>query len=65
MIQKHDFDSTKAGWRQIAGILDTQIKPVVVIGFIELFVKICLDYLHELVRDKIPFGRMKSEEYFV
>lgn len=65
MIEKHDFDSMKADWRQIAGMLDANIKPVVVIGFIELFVKICLDYLHELVRDKIPFGRMKSEEYFV
>lgn len=65
MIEKHDFDSTKADWRQIAGTLDARIKPVVVIGFIELFVKICLDYLHELVRDKIPFGRMKSEEYFI
>ncbi len=65
MIEKHDFDSARTGLWQIAGTLDARIKPVVVIGFIELFVKICLDYLHELVRDKIPFGRMTSEEYFV
>ncbi|MFZ2644194.1 MAG: hypothetical protein WA117_24600 [Verrucomicrobiia bacterium] len=74
MIEKHDRSFTRTGLWQIAGTLDTcvtslpivnGIKPIVVIGFIELFIKICLDYLHERIRERIPFGRMKSEEYFV
>ena len=74
MIEKHDRNSVRTGLWQIAGTLDicvtsfpivNGIKPIVAIGFIELFAKICLDYLHERIRERIPFGRMKSEEYFV
>jgi len=64
----------KAAACRVSGTLDTiaisfpiiiKIKSAVFIGFIELFIKICLDYLHERIRERIPFGRMKSEEYFV
>lgn len=74
MIEKHNRIFMKAAACRVFGTLDTcvtsfpivnGIKPIVVIGFIELFIKICLDYLHERIRERIPFGRMKSEEYFV
>jgi uncharacterized membrane protein len=74
MIEKPYRSLTKAvSWR-VTGTLDTiviaflitgEIKMAVSIGFIELFTKICLYYLHERVWEKIRFGRMKEEEYSI
>ena len=74
MIEKPYRSLTKAvSWR-VTGTLDTivisflvtgQIKLAISIGFIELFTKICLYYLHERVWEKIRFGRMKEEEYSI
>ncbi len=74
MIEKHYRSLVKAvSWRA-TGTVDTivisflitgQIKLAVSIGFVELFTKICLYYLHERAWEKIPFGRMKPEEYSI
>ena len=74
MIEKHFRSLVKAvSWRA-TGTVDTiiisflvtgRIKVAVSIGFIELFTKICLYYLHERIWEKIPFGRMKPEEYSI
>lgn len=74
MIEKPYRSLTKAvSWR-VTGTLDTilisflitgKIKMAVSIGFIELFTKICLYYLHERVWERIRFGRMKEEEYSI
>jgi uncharacterized membrane protein len=74
MIEKPYRSLAKAvSWR-LTGTLDTiiisflitgEIKMAVSIGFIELFTKICLYYLHERVWEKIRFGRMKEEEYSI
>jgi uncharacterized membrane protein len=74
MAEKHYRSLLKAvSWR-VTGTLDTiiisflitgQIKLAVSIGFIELFTKICLYYLHERLWNKISFGRMKEEEYSI
>ena len=49
----------------ISFLVTGKIKLAVSIGFIELFTKICLYYLHERFWEKIPFGRMKPEEYSI
>jgi len=74
MIEKHYRSLAKAfSWR-VTGTLDTilisfiitgRIKLAISIGFIELFTKICLYYLHERVWNKIEFGRIKPEEYSI
>lgn len=74
MVEKHSRSLIKAvSWRA-TGTVDTiiisflvtgKIKLAVSIGFIELFTKICLYYLHERLWEKIPFGRMKPEEYSI
>jgi len=74
MTEKPYRSLTKAvSWR-LTGTLDTiiisflitgEIKMAVSIGFIELFTKICLYYLHERIWNKIQFGRMKEEEYSI
>lgn len=74
MIEKHYRSLVKAvSWRA-TGTLDTilisflitgKIKLAVSIGFVELFTKICLYYLHERLWNKIEFGRMKPEEYSI
>jgi uncharacterized membrane protein len=74
MVEKHYRSLTKAiSWR-VTGTLDTivisflitgQIKLAISIGFVELFTKICLYYLHERLWEKIPFGRIKQEEYSI
>ncbi|MCX6897181.1 MAG: hypothetical protein A2107_15495 [Verrucomicrobia bacterium GWF2_62_7] len=74
MIEKHYRSLAKAfSWR-VTGTLDTilisfiitgRIKLAISIGFIELFTKICLYYLHERLWNKIEFGRVKPEEYSI
>ena len=74
MIEKHYRSLVKAvSWRA-TGTVDTiiisflvtgKIKLAVSIGFIELFTKICLYYLHERFWEKISFGRMTQEEYSI
>lgn len=74
MAEKHYRSLLKAvSWR-VTGTLDTivisflitgKIKLAISIGFVELFTKICLYYLHERVWEKISFGRIKQEEYSI
>ena len=74
MAEKHYRSLTKAfSWR-LTGTLDTivisflvtgKIKLAVSIGFIELFTKIGLYYLHERIWEKIRFGRMKEEDFSI
>ena len=74
MREKHYRSLTKAiSWR-VTGTLDTilisflitgKIKMAISIGFVELFTKICLYYLHERLWNRIEFGRMKPEEYSI
>jgi uncharacterized membrane protein len=56
-------------WR-LTGTLDTvmisflisgRIKIALSIGFVELFTKIALYYLHERAWNRIPFGRIKDK----
>ena len=56
-------------WR-MTGTLDTimisflisgRIKIALSIGFVELFTKIALYYLHERAWNRIPFGRIKQK----
>lgn len=71
MIEKPYRSFVKAiSWR-VTGTLDTivvsfvvtgKVKTAISIGFIELFTKICLYYLHERVWNKISFGRVKSKD---
>lgn len=68
MIEKHYRSVTKAiSWR-IAGTLDTivisflitgRIRWALSIGFVELFTKITLYYLHERIWNRISYGRVK------
>jgi uncharacterized membrane protein len=55
-------------WR-LTGTLDTivvsfvisgRLKIALSIGFVELFTKIALYYLHERAWNRIPFGRVKE-----
>jgi uncharacterized membrane protein len=57
-------------WRA-AGTLDTiavsciitgHLKVALSIGFVELFTKICLYYLHERLWNRIPFGQAKAQD---
>jgi uncharacterized membrane protein len=59
-------------WR-VTGTLDTiliswlitgQVKWALSIGFIELFTKIFLYYLHERIWNRLDFGRVKGREDF-
>lgn len=60
-------------WR-LAGTLDTVLVSLIVtrrielavsIGFVELFTKILLYYLHERLWDRIPFGREEGARGFL
>ncbi len=46
----------------VSFVITGRIKLALSIGFVELFTKICLYYLHERVWNKIPFGRVKSKD---
>jgi uncharacterized membrane protein len=75
MIEHKKRSMVKAlSWR-MTGTLDTvlisflvtgQIKLAVSIGFVELFTKITLYYLHERLWDRIKFGRkVKDIDYSI
>jgi len=74
MADKHYRSIAKAiSWR-VTGTLDTVIisflitghlKMAISIGFIELFTKICLYYMHERIWNRVSFGRVKSEDYSI
>jgi uncharacterized membrane protein len=71
MREKHYRSAVKAlSWR-ITGTLDTivvsyfvtgQVKLALSIGFVELFTKIALYYLHERMWNRISFGREKLDK---
>lgn len=71
MPDKHSRSIVKAiSWRA-TGTVDTIVISWLVtgkltfalsIGFVELFTKILLYYVHERVWDKITFGRLKTRE---
>ncbi len=68
MVEKHYRSVVKAiSWR-VTGTLDTivisfiitgHLKWALSIGFVELFTKITLYYLHERIWNRISFGRLK------
>ena len=71
MIEKHSRSIVKAvSWR-VTGTLDTilvsflitgQMSLAFSIGFVELFTKIGLYYVHERVWNRISFGREKARK---
>jgi len=59
-------------WRAL-GTLDTivisylvtgQAKWALSIGFVELFTKVALYFVHERIWDRLPFGRRQTSEDF-
>lgn len=72
MSEKHSRSVVKAlSWRA-TGTIDTivvsyfvtgKVKLALSIGFVELFTKIGLYYVHERVWNKISFGKDKSKDY--
>ena len=46
----------------VSFVVTGRVKTAISIGFIELFTKICLYYLHERLWNRIPFGRVKERE---
>lgn len=71
VVEKHYRSFVKAvSWRA-TGTFDTiiisflitgKVKLAVSIGFVEVFTKIGLFYLHERLWNKIPLGRAKAQE---
>ena len=71
--EKHSRSIVKAiSWR-ITGTVDTiliswlitrEVKFALSIGFVELFTKIFLYYVHERVWNRISFGRIKAKDDF-
>jgi len=45
----------------ISFLISGRVKVALSIGFVELFTKIALYYLHERVWNRIPLGRVKEE----
>jgi uncharacterized membrane protein len=74
MADKHYRSFIKAvSWRA-TGTIDTivisflvtgKVKLALSIGFVELFTKIALFYVHERIWDKIPLGRVKKEDFSI
>ena len=75
MAEKHYRSLVKAvSWRA-TGTVDTmvisylvtgKVKLAISIGFIEVFTKIGLFYLHERLWNRIPFGKIKpAEDYTI
>ena len=74
MIEQHRRSFLKAiSWRA-TGTVDTIVVSFVVtgrlklalsIGFVELFTKIGLYYLHERVWNRIGYGRTKPDDYAI
>ena len=71
LVDNHYRSLAKAvSWRA-TGTLDTivvsllitgRLKLALSIGFVELFTKICLYYLHERVWNRINFGKVPARE---
>lgn len=71
--EKHYRSLVKAlSWR-VTGTMDTILisflitghaKWAISIGFVELFTKIFLYYVHERIWNKLSFGRVKGKEDF-
>ena len=71
--EKHYRSLVKAiSWRA-TGTVDTiliswlitgQIKMALGIGFVEIFTKIFLYYVHERIWNRLSFGRVKAKEDF-
>lgn len=71
--EKHSRSIVKAiSWR-VTGTVDTiliswlitrEVKFALSIGFVELFTKIFLYYVHERVWNRISFGRIKAKDDF-
>jgi len=71
VVENHVRSLAKAiSWRA-TGTVDTivvsfiitgRIKLALSIGFVELFTKICLYYLHERLWNRISFGKVKARE---
>lgn len=74
MIERHRRSVIKAlSWRA-TGTVDTIVVSFIVtgrlklafsIGFVELFTKVGLYYLHERIWNRIGFGRGKPEDYSI
>ena len=74
MTDQHRRSVLKAITWRATGTLDTivvsfvvtgRIKLAVSIGFVELFTKIGLYYLHERAWNKVRFGRTKPDDYSI
>lgn len=71
--EKHSRSILKAiSWR-VTGTVDTiliswlitrEVKFALSIGFVEVFTKIFLYYVHERVWDRVAFGRVKPKDDF-
>ena len=71
LVDNHYRSLAKAvSWRA-TGTLDTivvsllitgRLKLALSIGFVELFTKICLYYLHERVWNRVTFGKVQARE---
>jgi len=71
--ERHHRSLVKAvSWR-VTGTIDTvvisflitgQAKWALSIGFVELFTKIFLYYVHERIWNRLSFGRVKSKDDF-
>ncbi len=48
----------------ISWLITGQIKAALGIGFVELFTKVILYYVHERVWNRLDFGRVKGKEDF-
>lgn len=46
----------------IAFLVTGKFKLAISIGFIEVFTKICLFYVHERIWNQLSFGRVKSRD---
>ena len=48
----------------ISWLITGQIKMALGIGFVEIFTKIFLYYVHERIWNRLSFGRVKAKEDF-
>ena len=48
----------------ISWLITGQIKMALSIGFVEVFTKIFLYYVHERIWNRLSFGRVKAKEDF-
>ena len=68
--QRHRSLAKAVSWR-ITGTLDTMVISLLItgklkwalsIGFVEVFTKICLYYLHERAWNRLAFGRARTKD---